>query len=400
MTKLFLAAGVAALALAAPAAAGPDDRGGGKGGGNKGQAAKVERGGKSAAVRAERRGGQRFAQAERGKGQKADRQIARGAKIDRANRVDRREQRIANRIDRRDDRIVNRIDRRDDRIANRIAGRDVVRLRRLDDDGHWIVPGRGASIVGGCPPGLMDKGCIPPGQAKNLLGRVIPTSYRDSLLPLRLRNLYRDDDDFYYRYGDGYLYRVDRRDNLVSALLPLFGGGLMTGQMFPSAYSNYYVPPAYQAFYPDSSDYFYRYNNGYVYQVDRDTSLIAALIPLLTGGLGMGQMLPASYSMYNVPYQYRSFYPDTSDYYYRYAPGAIYQVDPRTSLITGVPTLLASDLSLGAPLPLGYDAYNVPLAYRANYYDTSTDWYRYNDGYIYRVDPTTRLITAVIDALV
>ena len=391
MTKLFLAAGVAALALAAPAAAGPGDRGGGKGGGNKAQAAKVERGGgKGAAARVERRGGgQRFAQVERGKGHKADRQIARGAKFDRASRIDRREQRIANRID-----------RRDDRLANRIEGRDVVRVRRFDDDGHWIVPGRGLPLVGGCPPGLMDKGCMPPGQAKNLLGRVIPASYRDSLLPLRLRDLYRDDDDFYYRYGDGYLYRVDRRDNLVSALLPLFGGGLMTGQLFPSAYSNYYVPPAYQAFYPDTSDYYYRYNNGYVYQVDRDTSLIAALIPLLAGGLGMGQMLPASYSMYNVPYQYRSFYPDTSDYYYRYAPGAIYQVDPRTSLITGVPTLLASDLSLGAPLPLGYDAYNVPLAYRANYYDTPNAWYRYNDGYIYRVDPTTRLITAVIDALV
>lgn len=389
MTKLFLAAGVAALALAAPAAAGPDDRGGGKGGG-KGQSVKVERGGKAASARAERRGGgQRIAQVERGKGQKADRQIARGAKVDRSDRINRREQRIADRIDRRDDRIATRIDRR-----------DVVRVRRLDDDGNWIVPGRGHPLVGGCPPGLMDKGCIPPGQAKNLLGRVIPAAYRESLLPLRLRDMYRDDDDFYYRYGAGYLYRVDRRDNLVSALLPLFGGGLMTGQMFPSAYSNYYVPPQYQAFYPDTSDYYYRYNNGYVYQVDRGTSLIAALIPLLTGGLGMGQMLPASYSMYNVPYQYRSMYYDTPDYTYRYAPGAIYQVDPRTSLITGVPTLLAGDLAYGAPLPIGYDAYNVPLAYRANYYDTPTAWYRYNDGYIYRVDPTTRLITAVIDALV
>jgi hypothetical protein len=42
----------------------------------------------------------------------------------------------------------------------------------------------------------------------------------------------------------------------------------------------------------------------------------------------------------------------------------------------------------------------VPFAYRDQYYDTANDWYRYNDGYIYRVDPTTQLITAVIRALV
>ena len=49
---------------------------------------------------------------------------------------------------------------------------------------------------------------------------------------------------------------------------------------------------------------------------------------------------------------------------------------------------------------MGYSAYNVPFAYRDRYYDTPDAWYRYNDGYIYRVDPTTQLITAVINALV
>ena len=42
----------------------------------------------------------------------------------------------------------------------------------------------------------------------------------------------------------------------------------------------------------------------------------------------------------------------------------------------------------------------MPLGYRDRYYDTPDAMYRYNDGYIYRVDPTTQLITAVIDAIV
>ena len=49
---------------------------------------------------------------------------------------------------------------------------------------------------------------------------------------------------------------------------------------------------------------------------------------------------------------------------------------------------------------MGYDAYNVPYAYRDRYYDDDRYSYRYADGYIYRVDPQTRLISAVIDAIV
>lgn len=381
MTRFILAAGVAALAITAPSAAKPGE-GGGKGGENKGQSAKAERGGGNKAAKAQgggfkaqsakgerRGGGQRFVTVDRGgKGhvKKFERSGNTVAKFDRGNG--------------KDGFRVHGDDRSDSRIGDRFASR---------------------GLIDGCPPGLWKKSpsCVPPGQAKKL-GQAIPAAYRNSIVPLGLRDLYRDNDDYYYRYGDGYMYRVDRRNNLVDSLLPLLGGGYATGQMFPSAYSNYYVPSQYQAFYPDTSDYYYRYNNGYVYQVDRGTSLIAALIPLLTGGSGVGQMLPASYSMYNVPSQYRSMYYDTPDYNYRYAPGAIYQVDARSNLITGVPTLLAGDLAYGAPLPLGYSAYNVPMAYRSQYYDTPDAMYRYNDGYIYRVDPTTQLVTAVINALV
>ncbi len=368
MTRMFLAAGVAALAITAPVAAQP----GGKGPDHKGHAAKAERGGKGAA-KADRRGGQRIA-VNRGQG--------RDVKADRGKRIEMRD---------RDRRIV-KLDRK---------GRDGVRLSRWDED--RVVPGQGHPLGGiGCPPGLAKQNelCMPPGQY-NRIGNVIPSAFRNRLVPLALRDMYRDTDDYYYRLGDGgYLYQVDRRSNLIEALLPLLGGGLVTGQMFPSTFSNYYVPRQYQAFYPDTQDDYFRFANGYVYEVDRDTGMIESAIPLMAGGYGVGQMLPAGYSAYNVPYQYRGLYPDAGDYHYRYAPGAIYQVDPSTSLITSVASLLTGGLTVGQPLPMGYSAYNVPLAYRANYYDTPTAMYRYNDGYIYRVDPTTRLITAVIDAIV
>jgi hypothetical protein len=49
---------------------------------------------------------------------------------------------------------------------------------------------------------------------------------------------------------------------------------------------------------------------------------------------------------------------------------------------------------------MGYDAYNVPYAYRDQYRDSPEHMYRYSNGNIYQVDPTTRLITAAINALV
>jgi len=43
--------------------------------------------------------------------------------------------------------------------------------------------------------------------------------------------------------------------------------------------------------------------------------------------------------------------------------------------------------------------YNVPYSYRATYYDTPNAWYRYNNGYIYQVDPVTRLVTAIVASI-
>ena len=86
--------------------------------------------------------------------------------------------------------------------------------------------------VGGCPPGLAKKhnGCMPPGQARKLyrVGQRFPLGnygyrWRFNQIPYELRNRYDFDPRFNYYYGDGYLYRVDPRTELVrqvvSALL-------------------------------------------------------------------------------------------------------------------------------------------------------------------------------------
>jgi hypothetical protein len=226
--------------------------------------------------------------------------------------------------------------------------------------------------------------------------------------PASLSYLYPASSAYYYEYGDGYAYRIDRTSLLIDALFPLLAGGFLPGSYLPAAYMDSYVPAYYgfDSFYPASYDYGYggygypslcnRYAYGVVYQVDCGTGYVENVIPLYAGGYGVGQLLPSSYAYYNVPYQYRSMYYDTADYNYWYAPGAIYQYDPRSSLITSVAALLSPGFSIGQPLPAGYDVYNVPYGYRATYYDTPAAWYRYNDGYIYQVDPQTMLVSSIV----
>jgi hypothetical protein len=133
--------------------------------------------------------------------------------------------------------------------------------------------------------------------------------------------------------------------------------------------------------------------------MDCYTGLVEDVIPLYAGGYGVGQLLPSASSYYNVPYQYRSMYYPTADYSYWYAPGAIYQYDTSSSLITSVAALMSPGFSVGQPLPMGYGMYNVPYAYRTTYYDTPNAWYRYNNGYIYQVDPATLLVTAAVASI-
>jgi hypothetical protein len=262
---------------------------------------------------------------------------------------------------------------------------------------------------------------VEPAQAVRFVGQpvnVVNNFVGLSALPASVSYLYPSTPDYYYQYGGGYLYEVDRRTSLIDALIPLLAGGFLPGTYLPQPYMSSYVPNYYglNSFYPASYGYGgyggygyagYGYNDnvcnryayGNIYQVDCYTGMVLNVIPMYAGGYGVGQMLPSAYSYYNVPMQYRSMYYPTADYSYWYAPGAIYQYDTRSSLITSVAALMSPGFTVGQPIPAGYGMYNVPMAYRATYYDTPNAWYRYNNGYIYQVDPTSMVVTAVVASL-
>jgi len=458
MTRVFLAAGVAALAISAPASAKPSDHGKGdrqtqaqtkRSGGGKAEARQQNRTESRQQVRSERpqraerveqRKVERQARAERPQHTERvqQRQVERQAKVDRPQRAERIEQRQArieraparvesrrearaDRIERINQKMNSRVDDRVARANQRVANRSAIAARRVAafDKAEATFPvavkGRSRALIDGCPPGLWMKnnGCMPPGQAAKLIGAPLATASTVaalSALPQSLQYLYPDTPNYYYRYGDGYLYEVDRKTNLIASLLPLIAGGYVPGQYLPQMYMNSYVPQYYgfNSFYPTTygAGYGYgydnlcnRYANGVVYQVDCYTGMIQNVVPLYASGYGVGQMLPSAYGYYNVPSQYRSLYYDTNDYGYWYAPGAIYQYDPSSSLITSVAALLSPGFTVGQQLPMGYDVYNVPYAYRTTYYDTPNAWYRYNNGYIYQVDPATQLVTSIVRSI-
>ncbi|MBW8783123.1 MAG: hypothetical protein JF593_00530 [Novosphingobium sp.] len=140
------------------------------------------------------------------------------------------------------------------------------------------------------------------------------------------------------------------------------------------------------------------YDDGYMLRLSGER--VIGYIPLLGGALAIGDVWPLPYEPVALPDYYVDYYDlgPTDDW--RYYDDAIYRVDPRTSTITAVAALLTGDpFVVGQPLPDGYDVYNVPIAYRAQYIDGPDAWYRYSDGYIYRVDPVTRLIQAAIQLL-
>lgn len=411
MTKVIFAASVAVLAISAPAAARP-------GGADRERAVAARDGGQRvdrSAQRAQRvdrsaqrvdRTAQRADRVDR-TAQRAERQQVRTQRIGRAdarvaarpvraNRVERTQARVADRqviranrvvqaptrvADRQQQRVQQRVERRA-QVQDRFAARQDLRVQRVQQNGFARR--------------------MPPIEARKLIGAPLATAASISTLnalPRSVSYLYPETPNYYYRYGDGYAYRVDRGSNLISALIPLLAGGYMPGQYLPNNYMNSYVPSSYgfNSFYPDTSYGCNRYANGMVYQVDCVTGMIEGVVPLYAGGYGVGQMLPSAY--YNVPNQYRGLYADNSDYGYYYAPGAIYQYDQGSSLITSVAALLSPGFGIGQQLPMGYNAYNVPYAYRDTYYDTPNNWYRYNNGNIYQVDPTTQLVTAVVASI-
>ena len=493
MTRVFLAAGVAALAIAAPASAGPHGNGGkdrqttvAKQGGGGGQRAQAQRrgGGGGQAARPQRQAfqaprvqhAQRFAAAERPQraehAQRAERRQARPQRaertqrtrvaerhqarpqraeraqtrvadrnqhVQRQNRAAERQQVRANRMQA-NNRAVERQQIRNNRaVQGRMADRQQLRVDRqarqqqMMADRHQFRFDRQAReqqqradrrIVTALRSADADAfrtsrlqlmtprtRILAPTEVVRYVGAPLSTvrNYVPLMaLPASVNYLYPSTPNYYYQYGGGYAYQIDRGSSLIAALIPLLAGGYLPGTYLPQPYMSSYVPSYYglNSFYPSSYDYGYGYGNvcnryayGVVYQVDCYSGMVENVIPTYAGGYGVGQLLPSAYSYYNVPMQYRSMYYPTADSSYWYAPGAIYQYDRSSSLITSVAALMSPGFSIGQPMPMGYSAYNVPYAYRSTYYDTPNAWYRYNNGYIYQVDPSSLLVTAIVASL-
>lgn len=219
--------------------------------------------------------------------------------------------------------------RGNDTVSVRYDGGSIIDFRRM----------AGTGIADGCPPGLAKKynGCRPPGLARQ------QDRYRYSRYApdwWGLGGLFGDRGGNYF-YDDGYLLRIGS------------GGGI----------------------------------SGY--------------IPLLGGALAIGNPWPDDYRYSRLPSYYESYYGLGPSANYRYADNVVYRMDPETAAITSIAALLTGDeFRVGQRMPRGYDVYNVPYSYRDRYYDRPDAMYRYNDGYVYEIDPETMLVASAIELLV
>ncbi|MES2903726.1 MAG: hypothetical protein V4696_06025 [Pseudomonadota bacterium] len=226
------------------------------------------------------------------------------------------------------------------------------------------------------------------------IGDPWPQTYYSSYVPQGYQDYYYDTPDYYYR-NDGYgIYQVDAGSQLITALVSLvLGQNYGVGQVLPASYSAYNVPLDYRASYADSDDSWYRYGDGFIYEVEPESRRVAARYPLYSDNYYVGERWPVAYPDYNVPYAYRDAYADSPQYHYRYANGGIYQVDPTNQLILALAALVSGDqFAVGQPMPVGYDIYNVPVDYRDRWADSDDEYYRYANGYVYRVDYGSGLI--------
>lgn len=210
----------------------------------------------------------------------------------------------------------------------------------------------------------------------------------------------RNDDRVRVRYVEGNRYHWQQ------ALLPGCPPGL-------AKKNNGCLPPGqarklarsgdlyrYAPWYADAARYDWGFSGGYAYRIDPATGLVSAFLPLIGGALFNGHAWPAAYTDYAIDPYYARYYGYDDDYDYRYYDNTLFAVDRDNQEIESIAALLAGDRwAVGEPMPTGYGYYNVPPTYRDRYYDGPDSWHRYSDGYVYRVDPTTQLVTAVIQLL-
>lgn len=330
--------GAAAIALAASGAyaePGKGNGGGGKGGGQ-GPAAMSNGGGNGGGGGKPDKGpSMRQANVDRGpsmKAAKADRGPSmREAKADRGPSMKAERGNAERRVEREVRGNPGRDTVRYDRDVNVRYDRDNVRTVVFDRRGDYDY-----GYVDGCPPGLAKKnnGCMPPGLAKQRDVNWGSAYYQPSWWG------YDRLGDGRYYYDDGYLYRVNN-SNSILGYIPLLGGALSVGNQWPDYYAPVSVPDYYVDYYNLGPSGGYRYADDVLYRVDPNTSAITSIAALLTGDtFGIGQPMPSGYDVYNVPYGYQDRYYDTDDAYYRYADGYVYQVDPTTQLIQAAIELL------------------------------------------------------------
>lgn len=201
-------------------------------------------------------------------------------------------------------------------------------------DIRWADRDRFYADIPSCPPGLAKKnnGCLPPGLARQARVDDFGYVYRPALFGIPLRGT----SD--YVYYDGYLIPSASGGHF----LPLLGGALAVGQIWPEAYPSLRLSDWQQDYYGFDDPYDYRYADNVIYEVDPATSAIEAVVALLTGSdFSVGERLPNGFDVYNVPAAYRDDYYDTDEALYRYADGQVLQVDPTTMLIEQIIELIA-----------------------------------------------------------
>jgi len=331
MKKFLMIASAAAMAVTMPSLASADKGGGqgkGQGGGKPAQAQNANGGGNG--------NGGGFKQAAKAQRQQ-EKAVGNGFK--QAEKAQKQQFKAVERSAKAQNKAVERQNKAQAKQAQR------AQQARLDN-GRWDDKSSRNQKFGAngaaCPPGLAKKSpaCIPPGQARKLaVGQQLQSNrFPQYNLPQDYRNLYADNANTYYRYDEnGYIYRVNRENDLVTGLIPLLGGGFSVGQVLPAGYDVYNVPLQYRDTYFDTDNLYYRFGDNAIYQVDPQTRMIQNVVALLTGdSFGIGQTLPAGYDMYNLPMQYRDQYYDTDQYNYRYADGNIYQIDPQTQIIQSI----------------------------------------------------------------
>jgi len=186
-------------------------------------------------------------------------------------------------------------------------------------------------LINGCPPGLAKKrnGCNPPGLVKQ--------DYRyDRASWWGLPGLI----DGRYRYYDNNLVRLSPNGSILG-YYPLLGGALSAGNLWPNWFAYEPVPTYYENYYGLGPSGSYRYADDVLYRVDPETAAITSVAALLTGDtIQVGQRMPRGYDVYNVPYAYRDRYADGPDARYRYSDGYVYQIDPTTNLVASAIQLL------------------------------------------------------------